>query len=98
MRYIAFALASLALAGCASTGDGYVDRGDDLLEAPRQNESLAEQLRREQQDGCLAGGNALDLGCRREREALADLITPPQLPEGVEISQVPPPPRTPDDD
>jgi len=95
MRYIAFALAGLTLTGCAST-DGYVDRNDDLLEAPRQNETLAEQLQREQRNGCLAAGNAVSGGCRRERERLADLLGPPRLPEGVEIERIPPPP-TPND-
>lgn len=97
MRIIVLGLASLVLAGCASP-DGYVDHNDNLLEGPRQNESLAEQLQREIQDGCLSGGSATDPGCRREREGLADILGPPQLPEGVEIERVPPPPPQPDGD
>ncbi|GEM_PF-3024726 len=92
---VAVVAASLALGACAST-DHRVDHDDNLLEAPGQNESLGEQLQRAQQDGCLAGGNALRLGCEDEREAWADLLSPPELPEGVDITPLPSPPEQPD--
>lgn len=102
MRITALALACLALTGLALTGcastDGYVDHNDNLLEVPRQNETLAEQLQREIQDGCLSGGSSSDAGCRRERERLDDILGPPRFPDGAEIERIPPPPAQPDGD
>jgi len=97
MKNILLAAASFALAACAST-DHRVDHNDNLLQAPRQNETPGEQLQRAQQDGCLSAGGGFGRSCRREREAWADLLGPPELPEGVEISLPPPLPEAPDDD
>lgn len=96
---VAMIMAAMLVAGCTTSDTGNTLR-PDLQKGPQGAESLNETLQREQAqpDGCLATGNA---GNRSDRcAAVRDLLTPPALPEPVDMSpppmpKAPPPPKAP---
>lgn len=86
--------AAMALSACASP-DYRVATSDDLLQGPKQVETLGEMIQREgSSEGCLAPGNA---GDTRDRcEALRDVIAPPPPPPAPSIAPPPLPAQSDD--
>ena len=98
VRYLALGLVAATLSACATSEGNGTGADGDLLQAPRQADSLSERIRREGQgDGCLVAGNAGRnrndglLGTHNPCRDLRDVIAPPEPPPGIEIPPPPPP-------
>ncbi len=93
MTFGALVVATLSTTACTSTDHIVANRGD-LLEPPRQTETLGEALQRAQREGCLRAGGKGDLSCSRRLDDWAEVLAPPELPEADE-PPAPPPPASP---
>ncbi|APE27125.1 hypothetical protein [Aurantiacibacter gangjinensis] len=98
MRITATILVVALTAGCAQPDYRIADARDALDGGP-QTETLREEIQREAHNGCLSAGTGIDSACRDTREGLADVIAPPEYPEGVtpptRVGPVPPLPAPP---
>ena len=96
MRNAICLAAAMLLSGCAQP-DYRISDTRDTLERAQPPETLAEEIRREAQSGCLSAGSSR--GCHERREELGELLAPPRYPEGVtpptRVGPVPPLPAPP---